>query len=202
MGLLSRKRKRNANVVTANNSTTSSMSSSVSPLVSSSANNTDLEFIRTDDSIRMSSTPLIEISNLDISQSQNCNIVSQRTVQSLAQDMELMDTQIEDQSEHQLSNRWADDLNLSQTEPTSTQFERDNNIKDHISEEMERAKQNVAECGTIESITLMNFMCHQHFHLDFGIFQSIYYFLIKFCRSLGPRINFIVGRNGSKSLIN
>lgn len=39
----------------------------------------------------------------------------------------------------------------------------------------------LGEIGHIKSITLQNFMCHTNFHLDFG-----------------PRVNFIVGQNGSK----
>lgn len=39
------------------------------------------------------------------------------------------------------------------------------------------------DIGHIREILLKNFMCHKHFHLQFG-----------------PRINFIVGQNGSKYL--
>lgn len=47
--------------------------------------------------------------------------------------------------------------------------------------EMEKAKDVNGEIGHIQEITLQNFMCHSHFHLE-----------------LGPRINFILGPNGSK----
>lgn len=40
---------------------------------------------------------------------------------------------------------------------------------------------NFIECGVVKSLKLVNFMCHGHFAIDFG-----------------PRINFVVGRNGSK----
>lgn len=39
----------------------------------------------------------------------------------------------------------------------------------------------LADCGTIESITLNNFMCHDHFEITFN-----------------PRVNFVIGQNGSK----
>lgn len=37
------------------------------------------------------------------------------------------------------------------------------------------------DCGTIESIQLFNFMCHDHFEITFN-----------------PRVNFVIGKNGSK----
>ena len=171
MPLLTRKRKRKTNDDNHSNSNST---------VTSMANNSEVEDIRTDETSNLSvDNVLIDISlnqNFNKSQSQRINSVSQTIPQLLEE--EPMNTQIDGEFEEQLSNRWADDV--SQTEDLTTQLER--NIKDQVSEETERAKQNVAECGTLESITLINFMCHNHFHLDFG-----------------PRINFIVGRNGSMS---
>lgn len=37
------------------------------------------------------------------------------------------------------------------------------------------------DCGTIESIELFNFMCHDHFEITFN-----------------PRVNFVIGKNGSE----
>ena len=37
------------------------------------------------------------------------------------------------------------------------------------------------DCGTIESVQLFNFMCHDHFEITFN-----------------PRVNFVIGKNGSK----
>ena len=158
MPFLTRKRKRKAN----DDISGSTISSSAS-----SVNTSEVELCRTDDTTRLSSNILADISlnqNFNKSQSQSIDSISER-VDQLAE--EPMDTQVDDQyEEEQLSNRWADDVNLSMAEPTETQFER--NVRDQVCEEMERAKHNVAECGTLESITLVNFMCHNHFHLDFG----------------------------------
>ena len=153
MPFLSRKRKREVN-----GSTISSTASSV--------NTSDVEVCRTDDTSRLSSNVLSDISlNQNFNKSQ-----SQRSNQVLVENEEPMETQEDDHFDEQLSNRWADDsghdLNLSNTEPTETQFER--KITGQRQEEVERAKLNVAECGTLESITLVNFMCHSHFHLDLG----------------------------------
>lgn len=52
------------------------------------------------------------------------------------------------------------------------------------SEENERPLSNEelqADCGTVESLTLSNFMCHEHFEITFN-----------------PRVNFVIGKNGSK----
>ena len=48
-------------------------------------------------------------------------------------------------------------------------------------EEIPNEDELVADCGTIESITLNNFMCHEHFEIEFN-----------------PRVNFVIGKNGSK----
>jgi hypothetical protein len=40
---------------------------------------------------------------------------------------------------------------------------------------------NVCECGTIQKVILQNFMCHKYFEVE-----------------LTPKVNFIIGRNGSK----
>lgn len=50
-----------------------------------------------------------------------------------------------------------------------------------IEERNHNSSCNLGEIGHIKSITLQNFMCHANFHLDFG-----------------PRVNFIVGQNGSE----
>ena len=44
-------------------------------------------------------------------------------------------------------------------------------------------KSSDVEVGSIKSLTLSNFMCHEYFEIEFG-----------------PRVNFIVGKNGSKFL--
>ncbi|PWY97252.1 P-loop containing nucleoside triphosphate hydrolase protein [Testicularia cyperi] len=53
---------------------------------------------------------------------------------------------------------------------------------DRIEEEQRLADANLesAQAGIIDSIELKNFMCHSHFNIEFG-----------------PRLNFVVGRNGS-----
>lgn len=40
--------------------------------------------------------------------------------------------------------------------------------------------QEVADCGTISRVELHNFMCHKYLKVDFG-----------------PKINFVIGHNGS-----
>ena len=89
--------------------------------------------------------------------------------------------------------RQADDSNNS---PAKTQYEllRDNNFEhlQHENADDQRATQRlrvrsnrlgdnaVADNGILESITCVNFMCHQRLHVE-----------------LGPLLNFIVGENGS-----
>lgn len=51
---------------------------------------------------------------------------------------------------------------------------------DRVSDE-EMHEEDASECGTIKSVKLVNFMCHEKFQIE-----------------LGPRVNFITGRNGSK----
>jgi len=48
---------------------------------------------------------------------------------------------------------------------------------------MDYEKDNLEDVGvgSIKSLTLFNFMCHKYFEIEFG-----------------PRINFVIGKNGSK----
>lgn len=48
-------------------------------------------------------------------------------------------------------------------------------------EDENRKSSSAAECGTIEKVILQNFMCHKYFEVE-----------------LGSRVNFVIGRNGSK----
>lgn len=72
--------------------------------------------------------------------------------------------------------------NKNQSYSKDKTFEKTNDLpsmaRDAI---MDNDTDECSACGTIKSVKLVNFMCHEKFEIKFG-----------------PRINFIIGRNGSK----
>lgn len=68
---------------------------------------------------------------------------------------------------------WARDANLEQTRLLT------GCLREHVF----CLEQEPELPGVIENVTLVNFLCHSHL-----------------CVPFGPRVNFITGRNGSKSL--
>lgn len=70
----------------------------------------------------------------------------------------------------------SQDETMSEDEQQSSSFSSaDENVEPVNNDEL------LADCGTIESLTLSNFMCHEHFEITFN-----------------PRVNFVIGKNGSK----
>jgi hypothetical protein len=103
--------------------------------------------------------------NINTSNSIINNIIinsSQNTTNGVEEEVELAEVR-----DDNTSTDWADDSNDTFVEPSFTQIER--NLTELNGDHFEKSKLNVAETGSIESITLNNFMCHSNFHLDFGI---------------------------------
>jgi len=117
---------------------------------------------------------ITSLSNFNVSSSQNgFNRIN-------IEEEEVEEAEEAEQRDEDMSNNWADDVNTSYTELslTFTQMQRD--FGEQVVTETERAQMNVAETGSIESITLHNFMCHSNFHLDFGIYFYHYWYLLYF----------------------
>ena len=172
MGLLPRKRKR-PTTKEAGGPRTSVPSNTSTPR---SQNGDEVEEMRTDDTSRTSTSVLNDIStigNLDKSSrtlrsdpcfSQASGRLSQNLDNTATEEEAPMETNGDNE---ETCNQWDDDDMILSQIPSETQVGR--TVETKSSEEVRNATLNKPECGTIEAITLQNFMCHENFHQELGM---------------------------------